>query len=230
MNKARGIGVWMIAGVFAVGPLADAGRAQSSPAPQEGQAPTSSPPAPRVSFPPAAAGVTAPQPAPTTAVVPVDYVIGPDDILSIVFWRDEAMTTDVVVRPDGKISLPVLNELQASGLTPEQLRERVIASALKYFAEPSVHVVVKQINSRKVFVTGEVAKPGTYALSSPMTVIQLLALAGGLNEYAKKNDIAVIRTENGRPRRYPVKYGDIIKGNNLQQNIELKVGDVVIVP
>ena len=179
---------------------------------------------------PAAAGTAAPPSAVTASVPPADYLIGPDDILSVIFWRDKDMTTDVVVRPDGKISLPVLNELQAAGLTPEQLRVAVLEAATKYMENPAVNVVVKQVNSRKVFVTGEVGKPNFYPLSGPMTVIQLLALAGGLNDFAKKSDVAVIRTENGQSKRYRVNYNDIIKGKNMQQNIMLKAGDVVIVP
>src|SRR5262245_47312481 len=120
----------------------------------------------RPSLPPAPAGVSAPAlGAPEAVTVPEDYKIGPDDLLSIVFWKDKDMTTDVVVRPDGRISLPVINELQAAGLTPDQLREGITTAASKYFEEPSVNVVVKQINSRKVSIMGEVAKPGQYPLS-----------------------------------------------------------------
>jgi len=189
-------------------------------------------PPPRPSAAPAPAGVQAPAalvPSATPATPP-GYVIGPDDLLSIVFWKDPTMTTDVVVRPDGKISLPLLNELTAAGQTPEQLRAAVAQAATKYFEDPSVNVVVKQVNSRKVFITGEVNKPATYALSGPMTVLQLIALAGGLSDFAKKDEIAVLRTENGKQARYAVKYNEIIKGKNLQQNIELKVGDVIVVP
>jgi polysaccharide export outer membrane protein len=179
---------------------------------------------------PAPAGVAAPTTRPAVPEAPPDYVIGPDDILSIIFWRDKDMTSDVVVRPDGKISLPVLNEIQAAGLTPDQLRIKVTETATKFFESPSVNVVVKQINSRKVFVMGEVGKPGTYPLSSKMTVLQIIAIAGGLNEYAKGDKIAIIRVEDGQTKRYRVNYDDIIEGKNLKQNIELVVGDTVVVP
>jgi polysaccharide export outer membrane protein len=185
--------------------------------------------APSPSTPPSPAGV-ATTPATDPNVPPSDYVIGPDDILSVAFWRDKDLSTDVVVRPDGKISLQVLNDIQAAGLTPEALRDRIREVASKYFEEPAVTVIVKQINSRKVYVMGEVNKPGPFALTSPTTVIQLLAQAGGLNEYAKKSDVTVIRTENGQQKRFRVNYEDILKGKNLQQNIELKVGDTIIVP
>ena len=180
---------------------------------------------------PAPAGVAAPKPAATTPDAPSDYVIGTDDILQIIFWKDKDMTTKVVVRPDGKISLPVLNEIQASGLTPEQLRAAVITAASKFFEEPSVNVVVEQINSRKVYVMGEVVKPGTYPITGNVSVIQIIALAGGLSEYAKKDNIAVLRTENGLPKRYKVNYNDILNGKRLKENnIQLLPGDTVVIP
>jgi len=159
-----------------------------------------------------------------------DYVIGPDDVLTIIVWREKDMSGDVVVRPDGKISLPLVNEVQAAGLTPEQLRTQITEAAGKLFEEPSVTVVVKAINSRKVFVTGQVTKPGPYPLSGPTTVMQLLASAGGVLEYADTENISILRTENGKPMRYRFNYKDVSKGKSLNQNIELKPGDTVVVP
>jgi polysaccharide export outer membrane protein len=161
---------------------------------------------------------------------PPDYVIGPDDILSIVFWRDKDMSDDVAVRPDGKISLPLINEVQAAGMTPEQLRVALTAAANKFVEDPAVTVVVKAINSRKVFITGMVAKPGPYALSGPTTVLQLIATAGGVAEYAKSDRIMVMRTENGKTIGRRFNYKDVSEGRNLQQNIELKPGDTIVVP
>ena len=185
----------------------------------------------RTTLPAAAAGTSAPVAAiPATVTPPPDYLIGPDDVLSIVFWKDKEMSMDVVVRPDGKISLPQINDVQAAGLTPEQLREGVLAAAAKFYVDPSVNVVVKQINSRKFYITGEVAKPAAYPLSGKLTVVQAIALAGGLNEFAKSDEIAVIRTENGKSTRFRVNYKDIMQGKNMQQNIELHVGDTVAVP
>ena len=112
--------------------------------------------------------------------VPPEYTIGADDVLSVVFWRDKELTSDVTVRPDGKISLPLLNDVHASGLTPAQLKDRIVEESKKYVEDPNVTVVVKQINSRKVFITGEVGKPGPYPLMAPTTVMQLLVVAGGL--------------------------------------------------
>jgi polysaccharide biosynthesis/export protein len=175
---------------------------------------------------------TTPNPgAPSTPpVVPADYVIGPDDVLSILFWRNQEISGDVVVRPDGLISLPVLNEVHAAGLTPEQLRQKLMQQATKYFEEPNVTIVVKAINSRKVYITGMVAKPGPYSLSGAMTVVQLIAMAGGLHEFADAKNISVLRTENGRQVRIPFNYKDVQQGRNLKQNILLKPGDTVIVP
>jgi polysaccharide export outer membrane protein len=159
-----------------------------------------------------------------------DYVIGADDVLTVVFWRDKEMSGDVVVRPDGKITLPLVNEVVAAGLTPEQLRAQLTEMAGKLIEEPTITVVVKAINSRKVFVTGQVGKPGTYMLSDATTVLQMLAIAGGVLEYAKAKDIRIMRTEGGKPVSLKFNYKDVAAGKNLKQNIELKPGDTVIVP
>jgi polysaccharide export outer membrane protein len=168
--------------------------------------------------------------APASVTPPADYVIGPDDQLTIMFWREKDMSADVIVRPDGKITLPLLNEVMAAGLTPEQLRLKVTDEAKRYVEEPNATVVVRQINSRKVFITGQVGKGGPYPLSSTMTVLQLISMAGGVNEYAKVSKISIMRTENGKQVRFPFNYKDVIEGKNLKQNIELKPGDTVIVP
>jgi polysaccharide export outer membrane protein len=167
---------------------------------------------------------------PPSAQVPTGYVIGPDDVLAIVFWRDKDMSAEVTVRPDGKITLPLINEVQAAGLTPEQLRDTLQQAATKFLEDPTVSVVVKTINSRKVFITGQVAKPGAYSLSAPTTVMQLIAMAGGLLEFADSKNITIIRNENGKPTAYRFNYKDVLKHKNLKQNIELKPGDTVVVP
>jgi len=151
-------------------------------------------------------------------------------VLSVVFWRDKDMTGDVTVRPDGKVSLPLLNDVQAAGLTPAQLRDRLIEASKQYFEDPSVTVVVKQMNSRKVFITGEVNKPGPYPLVGPTTVLQLISIAGGLRDYADSKKILIVRNEDGRPVSYLFNYKDVVSRKNLRQNIELKPGDTVIVP
>ncbi len=157
-------------------------------------------------------------------------MIGPDDVLHVLFRYDKDLTTEVVVRPDGMISLPILSDVQAAGLTPEQLRDKVTASAKRFIEDPAVTIIVKQINSRRVFITGQVARPGPYALTSPTTVMQLIAMAGGLTDFADEKGISVMRMESGKPVSYPFNYKDVAKRKNLKQNIELKPGDTVIVP
>ena len=167
---------------------------------------------------------------PAGVPLPAGYLIGPDDVLAVVFWRDKDMSSEVTVRPDGRITLPLINEVQASGLTPDQLRDTLMSAAAKYVEDPNVSVVVKAINSRKVFITGQVAKPGAYPLTSATTVMQLIAIAGGLHEFADAKNIIIMRTENGKPMAYSFNYKDVLKRKNLKQNIELKPGDTVVVP
>jgi polysaccharide export outer membrane protein len=169
-------------------------------------------------------------PVATVVEPPGDYVVGPEDVLGIVFWRDRDLSADVIVRPDGRVSLPLLNDIDVAGLTPDQVRERVTERAKRYVDEPTATVVVRQINSRKVFITGNVERPGTFPLLRSTTVLQLIALAGGLKEFAKSGDIVVVRNEAGRPLTFPFNYDDMKNRKNLAQNIELKPGDTVIVP
>jgi polysaccharide export outer membrane protein len=166
----------------------------------------------------------------TSVPLPPGYVIGPEDVLSVMFWRDKDMSADVVVRPDGKISLPLLNDVDAAGLTPEQLRGQLVKSAAKFVEDPNATVVVKEIHSRKVFITGNVAKPGTFPLIGDMNVMQLIALAGGLAEYADSKNILVMRNEGGRSQSFKFNYKDVTKQRHVEQNIALKPGDTVIVP
>jgi len=188
--------------------------------------------------PPPGAGkpvATPPKPGAATppATPPPDYVIGPDDVLTISLWKDATVNGDVTVRPDGKISFAFLNEIQAAGLTPEQLRAVLTTAFSTYQQDPTVTLVVKQINSRKVYITGEVGRPGTYPLTEHMTVVNLISVAGGVSAYAHKDNISVLRIVNGvNVRVAKINYDDIIDGKvaALKQNIELKPGDQVIVP
>jgi polysaccharide export outer membrane protein len=147
-----------------------------------------------------------------------------------VFWRDKDMTTEAQVRPDGMITLPLINDIQAAGLTPEQLRVKVQTAATRYIEDPNTSIVVKTINSRKVFISGQVLKAGAYNLIGPMTVLQLIASAGGLTEFADKKAIVIIRLENGRQISYQFDYEAVSKRQRLQQNILLRPGDTILVP
>jgi polysaccharide biosynthesis/export protein len=160
-------------------------------------------------------------------VPPPGYTIGPSDRLSIVFWRDTEISSEVVVRPDGLISLPLLNDVAAAGLTPDQLRERLLAAAARFIDEPAATVVVKEITSRRVLITGSVEKPGSYPLNGPTTVLQLIATAGGLREFVSGKNIIIVRNGNARVK---FNYRDVVAGKRLQQNIDLRPGDTVIVP
>jgi polysaccharide export outer membrane protein len=161
---------------------------------------------------------------------PSGYVIGPGDVLSVLFWRDKDMSTDVTVRPDGKISLPLLNDVTAAGYAPDELRVKLKEAASKFIEDPDVSVVVREIKSRNVFITGMVARPASYSLNSDMTVMQLISVAGGLLEYAKKDKIIVQRKEGGKDRVFRFNYSDFIEQRNFAQNITLKPGDTVVVP
>lgn len=177
---------------------------------------------------PSASAATAP--GSSAADLPRDYVIGSDDVLEVKFWKDATLSREVIVRPDGKIALELLSELQAAGLTPQELQSAILTEAEKKMVEPNVTVIVKQINSRRVFITGMVEKPGVYPITSTMTVLQLISIAGGLKEFAKKKDIVVMRQDKGAPLAYPFNYDDILKGRRLGQNILLRPGDTVVVP
>ena len=181
--------------------------------------------------PPQATGKAAPPEVPGAIVPPPGYVIGAEDVLAVLFWREKDLSVDAIaVRPDGQITVPLLNDLHAAGLTPDQLRERIQTAASKFVEDPSVTVVVKAINSRKVFVTGQIAKPGVYPLTGPTTVMQLIAMAGGLHEFADADKILIMRTEDGKQVAKKFNYDDVREGKNLNQNIELQPGDTVVVP
>jgi len=178
-------------------------------------------------------GAVAAAPTRATAGVAVapDYVIGADDVLSIMFWRDKDLSApEVVVRPDGMVTLPLLNDVQAAGRTPEQLGNAIREAARKYVEDPNPTVIVKEIKSRRVFITGRIEKPGPYPLNGKTTILQLIAMAGGLREYVDGKDISLMRSEQGKQSVYAFNYQDVVKKKYLHQNIELKPGDVVVVP
>jgi polysaccharide biosynthesis/export protein len=212
-------------------PAPDKSGATASPKPAGSDTTATTPSTLRAPVAGAKPGAKQPEVAPMQgAAVPADYVIGPDDVLQVVFWQEKDLSAEVVVRPDGKISLPLINEVQASGLAPAQLRETIMTAAKRYVTDASLTIFVKTINSRKVFVMGQVNKPGPYPLNDSMTVLQMLATAGGLMEYAKGGKITVMRNENGQTKSFKFNYNDVAEGKNLQQNIALKPGDTIVVP
>jgi polysaccharide export outer membrane protein len=158
------------------------------------------------------------------------FTIGPEDVLGILVWREPEVSGDVTVRPDGMITLPLIRDVKAAGLAPDALADRIQAALREYITDASVTVVVRQMNSRKVFITGEVVRPGSYPLASRMTVMQLIAVAGGLTEWADARKISLIRVEGGKTTTHPFDYQDVAQGRKPQQNLVLRAGDTVVVP
>src|SRR5438477_7412260 len=165
----------------------------------------------------------------TTSAAGRTYVIGADDTLHIDVWKEPDLTVTLPVRPDGMISLPLLNDVQASGLTPMQLAASITEKLKKFVADPRVTVTVTQMNSQRVYVTGEVSHSGPMPLTPDMTVLQALSSAG-FTQFANTKGIYVLRNENGAQKKYPVNYKKLIKGEDSASNILLKPGDTIVVP
>jgi polysaccharide biosynthesis/export protein len=159
-----------------------------------------------------------------------NYVIGPQDVLDVDVWKEAELTRDVPVRPDGKISLPLVNDVQAAGLTPTQLSEEISAELKKFITNPQVTVIVNQINSQRVYILGEMTRPGAYPLLPGMTVLQALSSAGGFTPFASLKKIYVLRSEGGKQEKFPFNYKEVVKGKSADQNIVLKAGDQIVVP
>jgi len=162
--------------------------------------------------------------------VPDDYVIGKGDVIRIFIWRNEQLQGQVVVRPDGKISLPLLQDLQAEGLTVLELQKEITRRFSEYLTNPRVTVIVNQINSYKVSVLGKVASPGVYAITGDTTFVEAISMAGGFTEWANKRKIAVITHQDGKKKKITINYKKIASGKDPSQNIILKRGDTIIVP
>jgi len=161
---------------------------------------------------------------------PESYVIGPEDVLYIHVWKEEALSRTVPVRMDGKISLPLINDVQASGFTANQLKE-VLTSKLREFVEnPNASVIVIEANSFKVYVSGQVRSPGVVRLRSETSLLQFIPMVGGFTEWANQKKILIIRRENGKEKRITVNYKKIVRGDDPSLNILLKPGDTIIVP
>jgi len=158
------------------------------------------------------------------------YVIGPDDILSVNVWKENEVSAVVPVRPDGKISLPLLDDVQAAGLTPVELSSNISERLQKYINQPHVTVLVTTINSRRVYVLGEVSRSGAYSLLPNMTVLQILSMAGNFTQFADTKDIYVLRNKEGKEEKHPFNYRAVVKGHAPAQNIVLEPGDTVVVP
>ena len=161
--------------------------------------------------------------------VPASYVIGPEDTLHVSVWKEPDLTETVPVRSDGKISMPLLNDVQAAGLTPSKLADSITQQLKKYLADPRVTVVVTGMNSQKIYVLGEVTHTGAMPLTPDMTVLQAIASAG-FTQFANTKGIYVLRTENGKQLKLPFNYKQVIKGEDIKQNIVLKPGDTIVVP
>lgn len=159
-----------------------------------------------------------------------EFRLGPEDVLEISVWKDEALTKQVIVRPDGCISFPLIGEVRAAGRTVEELRREIARRLSEFIPDPVVTVMVTAINSYKIYVLGKVGKPGLYALGRPVTALQALALAGGFSPFADLDDIGIIRRENGKQVRLRFNYNQVAHGKHLEQNIVLRSGDVIVVP
>jgi len=159
-----------------------------------------------------------------------NYLIGAQDVLDVSVWKEPELSRQVPVRPDGKISLPLLNDVQAAGLTPTQLAAQITMGLNKYMTNPQVTVIVSEINSQRIYILGEVARAGAYVLLPGMTVLQALSNAGGFTPFSNVKNVHVLRQENGKQQKLFFNYKEVISGKRTEQNIELKPGDTIVVP
>jgi polysaccharide export outer membrane protein len=158
------------------------------------------------------------------------YQVQPGDVLSVSVWREEELTQSVIVRPDGQISFPLVGEARAAGQTIEDLRTLIAERLTKYIPDPVVTVSVEQLTGNTIYIIGKVNRPGAFQIVRNVDVMQALSMAGGTSTYASLNNIKILRRDNGRQRALEFEYGDVEKGKNLEQNIVLQAGDVVVVP
>jgi polysaccharide export outer membrane protein len=182
---------------------------------------------------PAMAPATNPRvaaPLPTSATDDPDYEIGPGDMLNISVWKEAELSGTVPVRPDGKVSLPLVSDVQASGTTPTKLAATITERLRQYLTDPRVTVIVTAANSRRIFLIGEVLRPGAIPMLPHMTVLQALATSGGFSQFANIKKIYVLRVENGKQIKMPVNYKAAISGRAPEQNLALKAGDTIVVP
>ncbi len=161
--------------------------------------------------------------------LPDSYVIGPSDVLTVTVWKEPTLSGPILVRPDGMITLPLLGDVQASGLTPPKLADQIASKLKKYFQNPNVSVVIGEIHSKVVYLLGEVGKKGPVEMTSGMTLLEAIASAGGLTDYANAKKIYILRDEAGKHERIPVHYKEALKGDN-EFNLALEPGDTIVVP
>lgn len=158
------------------------------------------------------------------------FYLGPGDVLEISVWKDEALSREVIVRPDGRISFPLIGDVVARGRTVEQLKQAVQDKIKTYVPDAPVNVMVTKVGSPRVFVVGKVAKSGLYIMAQSLRVMQILAMSGGMTPFAKKDDIIIIREDKGAQKVFKFNYSEVADGENLKQNIILEPGDTVVVP
>ena len=158
------------------------------------------------------------------------YILGSEDVIEVSVWKEPELSKVIMIRPDGKISLPLIGDIQAAGLSAEKLTENIVSALEDFVDSPTVAVIVEQINSLKIFIQGEIAKPGVFFLRSNTTLLQAISLAGGFSEWAKKDEIAILRKAGDKLIRIPINYEKILSGEDLSQNILLQRGDTIIVP
>jgi polysaccharide export outer membrane protein len=170
------------------------------------------------------------EPQPQWMPVSESYVIGPEDVLSIHVWKEEAFSKTVPVRMDGKISLPLIDDVQAAGFTARQLKDMLTRKLKEFVENPNVSVTVIEANSFKVYISGQIKSPGVYRLRSETSLLQFIPMVGGFTDWANQKKILIIRREGGHEKRLIVNYKKIVKGDNPESNIILKAGDTIIVP
>lgn len=160
-----------------------------------------------------------------------DYVVGPSDVLAINVWKDLELSRNVIVRPDGKISLPLIGELEVSGMTALNIQSLIADKLKEFISKPQVSVIVQEVKSRTYIVVGKIAKPGSYPLGKPTTVLEAIAIAGGFMEFARENKLYVLRVkEDGSRIRIPFNYKKVLNGRGPDENLALKSGDTIVVP
>jgi len=159
-----------------------------------------------------------------------DYLLGPGDVIDIAVWKDETLTKSVIVLPDGKISFPLIGEIKAAGRTVPQLKQEITKKISPYAPDPTISIEVRQVNSMMVYVIGRVNGPGRFSLNTNVNVLQALTMAGGVNPFAKRDKIKIFRQEGAKTKIFRFKYDEVVEGTELEQNIILQRGDVVVVP